>query len=93
MDLSKPLAAAGQWLKTSYAEAEAKRQAAIEEFPHNAWPAMDEPRRPLPSMKRVRQVIAQRDPRRWARIQRDYAWMEKQMIRLGLDPEDARYLL
>lgn len=83
----------GAWIADAYEQEEDKRRERLSEFPHNAWPAMDQPRRPLPKMSRVRQVIAQRDPRRWARMQRDFAWMEKQMIELGLDPEDARYLL
>lgn len=34
-----------------------------------------------------------RDPRRWKRLQEDYAWLEATMKEMGMNPKDARFLL
>jgi hypothetical protein len=31
--------------------------------------------------------------RRWTRLERDYRWLRKEMEKMGLNPEDARFLL
>lgn len=41
----------------------------------------------------VRKFLEAKNPYRWARIQSDQHWMEKQLTKLGLDPEDARFYL
>lgn len=47
----------------------------------------------LRKLEDVRQAVQKKSPRRWARIQRDYKWAEKQMLKLGLNPEDTRFIL
>jgi hypothetical protein len=37
--------------------------------------------------------IKSRNPIRWRRLQRDLRWVKKEMKKLGLNPEDARWLL
>ena len=34
-----------------------------------------------------------RDARRWNRLQQDYAWLKGVMEDMGMNPEDARFLL
>lgn len=41
----------------------------------------------------VRKLIKHRNPLRWMQLQRDFKWVQKEMKRLGLNPEDARYIL
>ena len=41
----------------------------------------------------VRQLIRYRNPVRWHNLQKDFKWVQKQMVRMGLNPEDARYIL
>jgi hypothetical protein len=41
----------------------------------------------------VKRLMRNRNPIRFAQLQRDYRWLEKQMKKAGLNPEDARYLL
>lgn len=41
----------------------------------------------------VRRALAQADPRRWERMQRDLAWMELRLGEMGLNPDDARWYL
>lgn len=41
----------------------------------------------------MRKYAAWRNPRRWARIQKDYAWLEKVMQEIDMNPEEARFLL
>ena len=47
----------------------------------------------LRDMDAVKALIRQRNPIRWRCLRKDFAWMQKEMKRLGLNPEDARYLL
>lgn len=46
---------------------------------------------------RVRRAMilyaSSRNPKRWNRLLRDYAWLEKTMREMGMNPKDARYLL
>lgn len=41
----------------------------------------------------VRALIRNRNPVRWNQMQRDFRWVQKQMKKAGLNPEDARYIL
>lgn len=41
----------------------------------------------------IRNLIRNRNPVRWWQLQRDFKWVQKEMKRLGLNPEDARFLL
>lgn len=45
------------------------------------------------TIEEVRTLLRKKDPVRWWRIKRDHRWMQKQMLKLGLNPEDARFLL
>lgn len=45
------------------------------------------------TLRIVRNMIASRSPRRWRRMQRDYAWLKEQAISVHMNPEDARFLL
>lgn len=51
---------------------------------------------PGPSTRVRRAMIvyaSARDPRRWNRLNRDYAWLEATMEEMGMNPKDARFLL
>lgn len=41
----------------------------------------------------VRALLRQRNPIKWMQIQRDIRWVEKEMKKMGLNPEDARSVL
>lgn len=41
----------------------------------------------------VQRLIRNRNPLRWHGIQKDFKWVQKEMKKLGLNPEDARYIL
>lgn len=41
----------------------------------------------------VREMLKQRNRLRWWGMQRDFKWLQREMERMGLNPEDARYLL
>lgn len=45
------------------------------------------------TLEAVRKLIKHRNPVRWMQLQRDYKWVQKEMKKLGLNPEDARYIL
>lgn len=49
--------------------------------------------RPKVGTKSVADRIRSRNPFRWRRLLRDYRWAQKEMKRMGLNPEDARWLL
>lgn len=38
-------------------------------------------------------LIRNRNPLRWHGFVKDYKWVQKEMKKLGLNPDDARYLL
>lgn len=57
----------------------------------NGWPA-SEPSSDL-DRDNLRAYFAGEHPRRWDRIRMDHLWMQRELERLGLNPEDARYLL
>ena len=51
-------------------------------------------RKPSPSTQdEIVKAIRKRNFVRWWRLKRDYKWLCKEMKRLGLNPEDARFLL
>lgn len=50
-----------------------------------------EPKPPIP--KNMRLYFQQRNPRRWARLQRDLAYFERIAPKVGMIPEDVRWLL
>lgn len=41
----------------------------------------------------VQSLIRNRNPVRWRQLQGHYKWLQKEMKRIGLNPEDARYIL
>jgi len=41
----------------------------------------------------VRALVRNRNPVRWRQLQKNFKWVQKEMRKLGLNPEDARYLL
>jgi len=41
----------------------------------------------------VQALIRNRNPVRWRQFKSHYRWVQKEMKKLGLNPEDARYLL
>lgn len=43
--------------------------------------------------EQIRGYLFSMNPVRMRRIQRDYRWMQRQMQKAGLNPEDARWLL
>lgn len=52
------------------------------------------PSRPHVSEVRVLQdSIRKKNPVRWHRLQKDLAWLRKQMVKHGHPPEKARWLL
>lgn len=50
-------------------------------------------RPPSPSKQKIIDDIRLTNPVRWARLNREYRWFQKQLRKRGLSPEDARYLL
>lgn len=58
------------------------------------WDDMpDEPFYQAATRKHLQDLMARRNKWRWRRLNRDYKWLEKEMKKLGLNPEDARFLL
>lgn len=41
----------------------------------------------------VQALVRNRNPVRWRQLQGHYKWLQKEMKRMGLNPEDARYML
>lgn len=41
----------------------------------------------------VQALIRNRNPIRWIQLRGHYKWLQKEMKRAGLNPEDARYIL
>lgn len=41
----------------------------------------------------VRKELRRRNPIRWKRMQGDLHWMQKELKKMGLDPENARWYL
>lgn len=53
---------------------------------------MSSPMRPK-TMEDVQRLIRNRNPIRWRQVRRDFRWVQKEMKKLGLNPEDARFIL
>lgn len=51
-----------------------------------------EPSRPQ-TIEEARQRIRKLNPIMWALVKSDYKWLKHQMKKVGLNPEDARFLL
>lgn len=47
---------------------------------------------PLQTREDVIRAVRRTNPIKYGQIMRDYKWLQKQMKKLGLNPEDARYL-
>lgn len=45
------------------------------------------------TIENLKLLIRNRNPVRWWRIRNDYKWLQREMLRLGMSPEDARFLL
>lgn len=45
------------------------------------------------TVRDVQILMRNRNPVRWARLQKDFRWLQKEMQRAKLNPEDARFLL
>lgn len=41
----------------------------------------------------IRRALYERNPVRWRRLQREIKWARKQMVKMGLNPEDLRWVL
>lgn len=50
-------------------------------------------RKPQRTQTNIIEALRKKDGHRMWRLQRDYRWMQKQMKKMGLNPEDARWLL
>lgn len=48
---------------------------------------------PSPRQGWVRKRIEQEHPYRYAALQREYRWLQRRLKKMGLNPEDARWLL
>jgi hypothetical protein len=53
----------------------------------------DEPYYADATRKKLAEHIEKQNRRRWRRLQNDYKWLQSEMLKLGLNPEDARFLL
>lgn len=60
----------------------------------NEWPTVDGPSsQSLRDRKQLVDYLMAKNPRRWARMQRDFTWARREMKKLGKNPEDVRFLL
>lgn len=51
-------------------------------------------RQPKPeTWEEVRRAIQMSNPVRWGHLQSELRWLKKKMKKMGLNPDDARYLL
>lgn len=59
------------------------------------WIAIASRREPPRSRDRetLRNYLKAKNPRRWALLQRQLRWAENQMLKLGMNPEDTRWIL
>lgn len=44
------------------------------------------------TIERLREHMRMKNPVRWRRLRKDFAWMMREMKKLGMNPEDARWL-
>lgn len=61
----------------------------------DGWMQAAEQREPprFTEITQFRTYLHAKSPRRWRRIQKDYDWMQAQLIKLGVNPEDVRWIL
>ena len=50
------------------------------------------PPSPLDVVQR-RDYLKAKNPMRWRRMTADFRWAQKQLLQIGIDPEDVRWLL
>lgn len=55
--------------------------------------AIATPPAPPSGVEAIRSAVRQKNPVRWARLQREFRWMQRRMKKMGLNPEDARWIL
>lgn len=90
---------AGRWLKEmeeAGRDQETSRLRNLTDDDRNAWADAQDSREKAIKPRTIQDVqvlIRNRNPIRWAQLQRDFRWMQKEMKRMGLNPEDARYIL
>lgn len=53
----------------------------------------DEPYYAAATRNQLREFMKSRSRRKWNRLQRDFRWLQLEMVEAGLNPEDARFLL
>jgi hypothetical protein len=41
----------------------------------------------------IRDKIRRKNPIRWNRLERDMVWLRRELLNLGLDPDQARWLV
>lgn len=49
--------------------------------------------KPPKNIEEMRQRIANKNPVRWSRLQREMKWAGKEAIKMGMSPEDVRWIL
>lgn len=52
-----------------------------------------QPRGKPKTLEQARAILKARNRLRWWGMQRDYKWLQKEMLKMGLNPEDARFML
>lgn len=59
------------------------------------WDAAADGRKPPKpaTIEEVRAALRRINPVKWHNVQSDYRWVQKQMKKMGLNPEDARFIL
>lgn len=45
------------------------------------------------TVEQIREALRRTNPVKWRQVQADLRWVQKHMKRMGLNPEDARYVL
>lgn len=48
---------------------------------------------PPKKIEDIQALIRNRNPVKWHQVRKDFRWVQKEMKRLGLNPEDARFIL
>lgn len=56
------------------------------------WQKKASGRTPPKTRAQIIEAISRSNPFRYARLRRDYKWIQKQAAKHGLSPEDARWL-
>ena len=59
----------------------------------NAWNRAAQAQSAPKTRAQVIGSISRQGPRRYARLRRDMKWLEKQAVKHGLSPDDARWLV